>query len=128
MLARTISLGTTGLLGAVLFAVVAAFASGASAGGADPLRLAQSSGSQDRAKEIAAADAEILSARNQLEQARRAFESGRKASSADRVNQLEGGGPYTDAYHLRVEALKADVTKAQVRLDRALTARKALGE
>lgn len=128
MLARTISPRTHGLLGAVLFAVVAAFASGASAEGADPLRLAQSSGAQDRAKEIAAADAEVLSARNQLEQARRAFESGRKASSTDRVNQLEGGGPYTDAYHLRVEALKADVTKAQARLDRALTARKALGE
>ena len=107
------------------FALIVAFAPGASAAGAEPLRVAQS---QDRAKQIAAADAEILSARNQLEQARRAFESGRKTSSADRVNQLEGGGPYTDAYYLRVEALKAEVTKAQQRLDRALTARKALGE
>ena len=126
MLARNISPGAFGPLRVVLFAVIAAFAPGAGAEGADPLRVAQSSGAQDRAKEIAAADAEVLSARNQLQQARRAFESGRKATSADRVNQLEGGGPYTDAYYLRVEALKTDVTKAQERLDRAITARKAL--
>ena len=44
------------------------------------------------------------------------------------MNQLEGGGPYTDAYHLRVEQLKTDVVKAQQRLDRAITARKAIGE
>jgi len=123
MLARTMTSGTSGLR-AVLFAVVAAFAAGAGAEGADPFRVAQSSGT--RAKEIAAADAEIRSARNQLEEARRAFETGRRAGKTDRVNQLEGGGPYTDAYYLRVEALKADVTKAQQRLDQAITARKAL--
>jgi hypothetical protein len=82
----------------------------------------------DRAKEIAAADTEIRVARDQLDAARRRFEIGRKATSADRVNQLEGGGNYTDAYNLRVEQLTADVTKAQARLDRALDARKALGE
>jgi hypothetical protein len=94
--------------------------------GAAGLATAQSSANPDRAKAIAAADAEVRSAQNQLEEARRRFEVGRKASSVDRVNQLEGGGPYTDAYYLRVEALKQDVTKAQERLDRAITARKAL--
>lgn len=89
--------------------------------------VAQAPATQDRAKEIAAADAEIRSAQNELNEARRRFEVGRKASKTDRVNQLEGGGPYTDAYYLRVEALKADVTKAQQRLDRAITTRKAIG-
>ena len=94
--------------------------------GAAGLVAAQTPADPDRAKAIAAADAEIRSAQNQLEEARRRFEIGRKAGSTDRVNQLEGGGPYTDAYYLRVEALKTDVTKAQERLDRAITARKAL--
>jgi len=90
--------------------------------------VAQSTTGQDRARQIAAADTEIRVARDQLDEARRRFETGRKATSADRVNQLEGGGNYTDAYNLRVEQLKSDVTKAQARLERALDARKALGE
>jgi hypothetical protein len=90
--------------------------------------VAQSTTAPDRAKEIADADTEIRVARDQLDTARRRFEIGRKATSADRVNQLEGGGNYTDAYNLRVEQLSADVTKAQARLDRAIDARKALGE
>jgi spore coat polysaccharide biosynthesis protein SpsF (cytidylyltransferase family) len=113
---------------AVLFALVALNAAGASAQGTPALLVAQSPATSDRAKEIAAADAEIRVARGELEEARRRFEAGRKATSTDRVNQLEGGGPYTDAYHLRVEQLKTDVVKAQQRLDRAITARKAIGE
>ncbi len=80
----------------------------------------------DRAGQIAAADVEIKVATDELAQARRRFEAGRQASSKDRVNQLEGGGPMTDAYHLRVEALQKDVAKAQARLDQAIAARKAL--
>jgi len=112
---------------AVLFAFLALHAEDARAQGAPVLLVAQSSVTQDRAKEIAAADTEIRVARNELEVARRRFEAGRKPTSADRVNQLEGGSSYTDAYHLRVEQLKADVAKAQQRLDRAITARKAIG-
>lgn len=60
--------------------------------------------------------------------ARRRFEAGRKPAKTDRVNQLEGGANYTDAYTLRVEQLKVNVTKAQERLDHAIDARKAIGE
>jgi len=80
----------------------------------------------DRASKIAAADVEIKVATDALSQARRRFEAGRQVTSKDRVNQLEGGGPMTDSYNLRVQALQQDVTKAQERLDRAITARKAL--
>ncbi|MCG6874374.1 MAG: hypothetical protein LJE97_04720 [Betaproteobacteria bacterium] len=111
-----------------LFALLALIASAAGAQGTPTLIVAQSPTAQDRAKEIAAADTEIRVARGELEEARRRFEAGRKATSTDRVNQLEGGGAYTDAYHLRVEQLKADVVKAQQRLDRAISARKAIGE
>lgn len=113
---------------AVLFALVALYAAGAGAQDTSALVVAQSPATQDRAKEIAAADTEIRVARGELEEARRRFEAGRKVNSTDRVNQLEGGAAYTDAYHLRVEQLKADVVKAQQRLDRAITARKAIGE
>lgn len=111
-----------------LFALLALIASGTGAQGTSALFVAQSPTAQDRAKEIAAADTEIRVARGELEEARRRFEAGRKATSADRVNQLEGGGAHTDAYYLRVEQLKADVVKAQQRLDRAISARKAIGE
>jgi hypothetical protein len=82
--------------------------------------------SADRASKIAAADVEIKVATDELSQARRRLEAGRHSTAKDRVNQLEGGGPMTDAYNLRVEALQKDVAKAQERLDRAITARKAL--
>jgi len=114
----------TAMLVAAVLAICAASAPALAAPGGTA--VAQSSVAPDRAKQIAAADAEIRSAQNELVEARRRFETGRKATSADRVNQLEGGGPYTDAYYLRVEALKSDVTKAQERLDRAINARKAL--
>jgi len=113
---------------AVLFALVALYAAGASAQDTSALVVAQSPATPDRAKEIVAADTEIRVARGELEEARRRFEAGRNVKSTDRVNQLEGGSAYTDAYHLRVEQLKADVVKAQQRLDRAITARKAIGE
>ncbi len=103
-------------------------ATGARAEGARPFLVAQSAIKPERAKEIAAADTEIRVARGELDEARRRFEAGRKPSTTDRVNQLEGGGANTDAYYLRVEQLKANVTKAQERLDRAINARKAIGE
>lgn len=118
-------------IGILVLAALAPFVTDARAqrpASAASIVVAQSTTAPDRAKEIAAADTEIRVARDQLDAARRRFEIGRKATSADRVNQLEGGGNYTDAYNLRVEQLKADVTKAQARLDRALDARKALGE
>ena len=120
---RTLPAGAATLVALAALALCAADAPALAAPG---VVIAQSSAAPDRAKQITAADAEIRSAQNQLEEARRRFEIGRKATQADRVNQLEGGGPYTDAYYLRVEALKQDVTKAQERLDRAITARKAL--
>jgi hypothetical protein len=80
----------------------------------------------DRTSKIAAADVEIKVATDELAQARRRFEAGRQMTSQDRVNQLEGGGPTTEAYNLRVRTLQQDVTKAQERLDRAIAARKAL--
>lgn len=112
----------------VLLVLLAQLGTGARAEGSAALVVAQSATTPDRAKEIAAADTEIRVARGELETARRRFEAGRTASSTDRVNQLEGGGAQTDAYYLRVEQLKADITKAQQRLDRAITARKAIGE
>ena len=117
--------------GALAILLLALFVTGARAQGsasAASVIVAQSTTGQDRAKQIAAADTEIRIARDELETARRRFEAGRKPTTTDRVNQLEGGGDQTDAYYLRVEQLKADVTKAQARLERALDARKALGE
>ena len=112
----------------VLLILLAVSAPGARAEGGAPVQVAQSATTQDRAKQIAAADTEIRVARDELETARRRFEAGRKPAQTDRVNQLEGGGAHTDAYYLRVEHLKANVAKAQERLDRAIVARKALGE
>jgi hypothetical protein len=111
-----------------LLILLAICATGARADGAAPVQVAQSTSAQDRATQIAAADTEIRVARDELETARRRFEAGRKPIQTDRVNQLEGGGAHTDAYYLRVEQLKANVTKAQERLDRAIVARKAIGE
>jgi hypothetical protein len=128
--ARTTTQASLGFLVLIALAL-ALYVTGARAQGsasAASVLVAQSTTAPDRAKEIAAADTEIRVARDQLDAARRRFEIGRKATSTDRVNQLEGGGNYTDAYNLRVEQLKADVTKAQARLQRALDARKALGE
>jgi hypothetical protein len=117
-----------GLLVLVVLALVVTGARAQGPASAAPIVVAQSTTTQDRAKEIAAADSEIRVARDELDTARRRFEAGRKPEKTDRVNQLEGGGDHTDAFYLRVEQLKADVTKAQQRLDRALDARKALGE
>lgn len=108
-------------LGAAACVLPAAAASGAGV----PL-LAQATPSSDRATKIAAADVEIKVATDELQQARRRLEAGRQSTDKDRVNQLQAGGPLTDAYHLRVQALQQDVVKAQERLDRALAARKAL--
>lgn len=112
----------------VLLVLLAAFSKGAQAERPAAFLVAQSAPAQDRVKEIAAADLEIRVAQGELEQARRRFEAGRRPVQTDRVNQLEGGGDHTDAYYLRVEQLKADVVKAQQRLDRAIDARKAIGE
>jgi predicted aconitase len=122
------SAGVAKPIRAIVFVMLALFAAGVGAEGAAPFRVAQSQTTQDRTKQITAADTEIRVARDELTMARRRFESGRKPTAADRVNQLEGGGPHTDAYYLRVEQLKADVVKAQQRLDRAITARKAIAE
>ncbi|MCZ7563556.1 MAG: hypothetical protein M5U08_06845 [Burkholderiales bacterium] len=115
----------TAVLTAVLgFAAAPALAApGADASAA---RLAQATAAADHAGKIAAADVEIKVAVDELAQARRRLEAGRQATTKDRVNQLEGGGPMTEAYNLRVQALQQDVAKAQKRLDRALAARKAL--
>lgn len=110
-------------LGLAASALPAAAAPGAAH---TPMLLAQTTASADRANKIAAADVEIRVATDELAQARRRFEAGRQITEKDRVNQLQGGGPMTDAYNLRVQALQQDVTKAQARLDRAITARKAL--
>jgi hypothetical protein len=115
-------------LGALLFALLVPFAAGADARGDASLPIAQAPAAPDRATAIAAADTEVRVARNALEEARRRFEAGSRVTSADRVNGLEGGSRYTDAYQLRVQQLKGDVTKAQERLDSALKARKALDE
>ncbi|MGB8433925.1 MAG: hypothetical protein WCE38_06690 [Burkholderiales bacterium] len=115
-------------LGLLVLIALALFVTGARAQGSASVVVAQSTTAQDRTKQIAAADTEIRIARDELETARRRFEAGRKPAKTDRVNQLEGGGDHTDAYYLRVEQLQADVTKAQARLERALDARKALGE
>jgi hypothetical protein len=125
---RTIAAAVSKPLGALLFVLLVPFAAGADTRGDSSFLIAQAPASQDHAKAIAAADTEVSVARNALDEARRRLEAGLKATSADRVNQLEGGTHYTDAYYLRVEQLKADVTKAQERLDSALKARKALGE
>lgn len=116
------------------FAVPALFACAASASPAiaaehplvPPMTVAQATASADRASKIAAADVEIKVATDELSQARRRLEAGRQVTAKDRVNQLEGGGPTTDAYNLRIQTLQQDVTKAQARLDQAITARKAL--
>lgn len=125
---RTIPSIVSKPLGAALFVLLVLFLAGAEAEGHPNSLIAQSSTTQDHAKAIAAADAEIVVARDALDGARRRFEAGRQATSADRVNQLQGGTHYSDAYYLRVEQLKADVAKAQKRLDAAINARKALGE
>jgi hypothetical protein len=122
---RTIPTMVCRPLGALLFLLVAPLAA---ATGEASFVIAQAPATQDHAKAIAAADTEVRVARDALDEARRRFEAARKPTAADRVNGLEGGGPYTDAYLLRVEQLKADVTKAQERLDSAIRARKALGE
>ncbi|MCL4802157.1 MAG: hypothetical protein KJ025_21370 [Burkholderiales bacterium] len=93
---------------------------------ASAMHVAQATASADRSGNIAAADVEVKVAADELEKARRRLDAGRQPSDQDRVNQLKGGGPMTDAYHLRVQALQQDVAKAQARLDRALAARKAL--
>jgi hypothetical protein len=128
---RTMSPMTPRPLGALVFLLLAPFAAlaaGAEAKGDASFVIAQRPATQDHATAIAAADTDIRVASDALDEARRRFEMGRKPSSADRVNRLEGGSQYTDAYYLRVEQLKADVTKAQERLDSAIKARKALGE
>jgi|AP12_2_1047962.scaffolds.fasta_scaffold00591_6 hypothetical protein len=130
--ARAITQASSGLLVPIsLSLALALFVTGARAQGsasAASVVVAQSTTAQDRAKQIAAADTEIRVARDELDTARRRYEAGRKETSADRVNQLEGGGAQTDAFYLRVEHLKSVVTKAQERLDHAINARKALGE
>jgi hypothetical protein len=125
---RTVAEAVSKPLGVLLLVLLVPIVAGADTSADAPFLIAQAPATQDHAKAIAAADTEVLVARDALDEARRRFEAGRKASSADRVNQLEGGSHYTDAYYLRVEQLKADVTKAQGRLDSALKARKALGE
>lgn len=115
-------------IGFLVLAALAPFVTDARAQGSASFVVAQSTTAPDRAKQISAADTEIRVARGELDEARRRYEAGRKETSADRVNRLEGGGAQTDAFYLRVEHLKSDVTKAQERLDRAINARKALGE
>ena len=112
----------------LLAALSTALAAGAAiAGEQAAIVLSQASASAAEERKIAEADVEIRVANDELAQARRRLEAGTQATAKDRINQLRGGGPYTDAYHLRVKALREDVTKAQVRLDHAITARKALG-
>lgn len=112
----------------VFLVLLAVSATSARAEGTASFLVAQAATTQDRAKQISAADTEIRVARDELETARRRFEAGRRPTQTDRVNQLEGGGDHTDAYYLRVEQLKANVVKAQQRLERAIDARKAIGE
>jgi len=72
------------------------------------------------------ADAEIVDAKQALDQAKAALEAGREPLPGERLGTASGGSRLSDAYFARIQSLENAVKAAQQRLDDAFENRNAL--